>query len=43
MTWIICQTLFRQNVVIENSPNFNDVKASQYTVQYSVLLLLLFV
>jgi len=32
MSWIICQTLFRQNVEIENSPNFNDIKVSQYTV-----------
>jgi len=26
MTWIIRQTLFCQNVEIENLPNFNDVK-----------------
>ena len=32
MTWIIRQTLFCQNVEIENSPNFNDVKVYQYTV-----------
>ena len=32
MTWIIRQTLFRQNVEIENSPDFNDVKVSRYTV-----------
>jgi len=31
MTWIIRQTLFCQNVEIENLPNFNDVKVSQYT------------
>jgi len=34
MTWIIRQTSFRQNVEIENSPNFNDVKVSRYTVDY---------
>jgi len=34
MTWIIRQTLFRQNVEIENSPNFIDVKVSRYTVSY---------
>jgi len=32
MTWIICQTLFCQNVEIKNSPNFNNVKVSRYTV-----------
>jgi len=32
MTWIIHQTLFCQNVEIENSPNINNVKVSQYTV-----------
>jgi len=32
MTRIICQTLFHQNFEIENSPNFKDVKVSQYTV-----------
>jgi len=34
MTWIIRQTLFRQNVEIENSPNFNDVKVSQFWYLY---------
>jgi len=33
MTWIIRHTLFHQNVEIENSPNFNDVKVSRYTVR----------
>ena len=28
MTWIICQTLFHQNVGIENLPNFNGIKVS---------------
>ena len=28
----IRQTLFHQNVLRENSPKFNDVKVSQYTV-----------
>ena len=28
----IRQSLFRQNVVSENSPKFNDVKVSRYTV-----------
>jgi len=37
MTWIIHQTLFCQNVEIENSPNFNDVKVSWYTVYSSIL------
>jgi len=32
MTWIIHQILFHQNVEIENSPNFNNVKVSQYTI-----------
>jgi len=32
MTWIIRQTLFHQNVEIENSPNFNDIKISRYMV-----------
>jgi len=32
IAWIICQTLFRHNVEIENLPNFNDVKVSRYTV-----------
>jgi len=32
MTWFIHQTLLRQNVEIENSPNFNDVKVYRYTV-----------
>jgi len=32
MTWIIRQTLFRQNVEIANLPNFNDVKVSRYMV-----------
>jgi len=32
MIWIIHQTLFRQTVEIENSPNFNGIKVSRYTV-----------
>jgi len=38
MTWIICQTLFCQNVEIENSPNFNDVdiRYSPLTVCFEV-------
>jgi len=32
MTWIICQTLFHQNVEIENPPNFNNTKVSWYMV-----------
>jgi len=39
MTWIIHQTLFRQNVEIENLPNFNDVKVSWYTVPYNLKFL----
>jgi len=38
MTWIICQTLFCQNVEIENSPNFNIIKVSRYTVQHSNMI-----
>jgi len=38
MTWIIHQTFFHQNVEIENSPNFNDVKVSRYTVNINQLL-----
>jgi len=36
MTWIIRQTLFNQNVEIENLPNFNNVKVSQCTVHYCI-------
>ena len=33
----ICQSLFCQNVLRENSPKFNDVKVSRYTVEAMVL------
>ena len=43
----IRQTLFRQNIVSENSPNFNDAKVSRYTVvnfrhQLTVMMSLFF-
>jgi len=36
MSWIIHQTLFHQNIEIENSPNFSDVKVPGYTVRVIV-------
>ena len=38
MTWIICQTLFHQNVEIENSPNFNDIKVSRSLINQTLSL-----
>ena len=39
----IRQTLFRRNVLRENSSEFNDVKLSQYTVSPRVIYYELFV
>ena len=29
----ICQIIFHQNVIRENSPKFEDIKVSQYTLR----------